>query len=197
MYTQRPTMTPFRHSLILIAVSVFCTIACDQTDQGGGDAQPRAPLPPNTSDDTPLSSLSQESGMSGAEVCQLMTSSLVDLFSADSVANFVCGSSAMAASFNVPEGGGEVCDIVYNECRENYTVTAECDERVIAEIDRCSLPAGLWRSCIDEQYALMTAAGQLNFSCGDLPGYASGLEAIGKRYSTSACEGMGFQRQIN
>lgn len=170
--------------MILIAL---CGVGCDNSEVGADEAQSRAPLPPNTRAETPLSSVSQESGMSGAEICDLMTRELTSLYSTDATARFVCGASAMSASINVPEGG-DLCDTIYRECRSNYTVTTECDPQTVAELEQCSVPVGVWQGCIDEQYAVISAAGKLDFSCGDLPGYISGLESIGQRYSTPSCD---------
>ena len=71
------------------------------------------PLPPNTDETTLISEASQESGLDGVQVCEMLTEGLVDFFFSERGRNFTCSLSAFSSSFAVPEDSAEICESVY------------------------------------------------------------------------------------
>ena len=146
------------------------------------------PLPPNTNEMTLISEASQESGLDGVQVCEMLTEGLVDFFFSERGRNLTCGLSAFSASFAVPEDSAELCESVYNGCSENYTATVDCNQEFTQKLNACPVSLGLWQQCVDEQSALLNAAGEQSLSCNDLSEYASSLSSVAKRYQVPACE---------
>jgi hypothetical protein len=176
-------------SFVFLVVSLFFTSVlngCEQVSDEG-EVAATTELPPNTSEESSLSEASEESGLSGIEICQMLTANIGNFLFSDRAPQAVCGLSALAGAAGAPDSA-EICTIINDECQANFTAQTTCNTETVNKITACPVTVGQWRDCIDEQVNFLTAVSNISLTCMDLQSYAQAIEAAVARYPLTSCQ---------
>jgi hypothetical protein len=176
-------------SFILLVISL-CFISvftgCEQVSEEG-EVAATTELPPNTREESSLSEASEESGLSGIEICQMLTANIGNFLFSDRAPQAVCGLSALAGAVGAPDSA-EICTIINDECQANFTAQTTCNTETVNKITACPVTVGQWRDCIDAQVNFLTAVSNISLTCMDLQSYAQEIEAAAARYPLTSCQ---------
>ena len=199
---QKSSLSPLK-CLILLVISLLFTSAftgCEQVAEEGEIASTTV-LPQNTREESSLSEASEESGLSGIEICQMLTANIGNFLFSDRAPRAVCGLSALAGAANAPDSA-EICTIINEGCQSNFTAQTTCTTETVNKITACPVTVGQWRDCIDAQVNFLTAVSNLSLTCMDLQSYAQEIEAAAARYPMTSCQEIericpGFETTTN
>lgn len=178
-------------TLLLSSVAIF-NVACGDMD---GDLQMETPstqvsgVPSGVSEMSSFTEASQQSGLTAEQICRQISEPLYRAFNQAPIKEYICSySAAQATAYDGPDSF--LCEDIYRECSENYTVESTCDAQKAEVLASCQVPVGLFEQCIQENINLLNQLSYPSLDCNDPQAYIRELLVIAGSQTMSACGQM-------